>query len=41
MNDGRTRDRFWMAVRLLLGVAGIAVVAWLVQDLGVDTLAAR
>ncbi|MBX3275345.1 MAG: flippase-like domain-containing protein [Sandaracinaceae bacterium] len=33
------RDRAWMLVRALLGIAGIGVVVWLVREQGVDELA--
>lgn len=32
--------RFWVVVRVLLGVAGLGVVAWLVMDEGVDSIGA-
>lgn len=34
----RTRARLWMIARIALGIAGLAVVAWLVNDVGVDAL---
>jgi len=38
--EPRSTARFWAVVRVLLGVAGLGLVAWLVHDKGVDALAA-
>lgn len=35
---GEGRSHFWLAIRVLLGLAGLGAVAWLIQDVGVATL---
>lgn len=39
-SEPRSSARFWAVIRVLLGVVGLGLVAWLVHDKGVDALSA-